>query len=209
MNSFEGLRNEVPRTPEVERCSVEVFDLNMLSWKYVGKNIMAVELSAFGEERSFGEETLENDFMNPENTIVILRDAQAEEIIGFTYAKPTVEAYPEDFPERSVSEDTAYIYDTALKKEYQGKGLVQVLIERLEGELAKKGYRFIERDSADYSPESVSKIDERTGAKRETYADKVRKTYGERIEREEKHDSEYGSQVFFRIRLKSPEGYGS
>lgn len=194
--NFEA-QKEPSKNEFLKRFQVEVYNPKTSAWKNIKEDIMNIELEAFGEEKAFDEETLERDFTKALNTIVFVKDVTTGKIIGFTYAKPTTLAYPEDFPDRPASEDTAYIYDTAFNPEYQGKGLLPGLMEKLEEELVKKGYAFIERDSADYVE------GERSGEKKKTYADNVRKAYGERIIKEEGHPSEYGPQVFFRIRLKN------
>ena len=67
------------------------------------------------------------------------------------------------------------------------------LLDKLDEELSRRGYMFIERDAAD---------DKGSEGTEENYADKLRKNYRERIVAEESHDSEYGPQVFFRMRAR-------
>ncbi len=177
----------------LKRCRVEVYDPKQVSWEEIGGDILGVELSASGAEGALDEETLRKGFEDPESVIVLMRDSVTNKIVGFTYAKPAVKTYQEDFPERQATEDTAYIYDTEIQEQYQGRGLVSVLIAKLEQELLVRGFSFIERD-ADNNRDS-GKPDA------ETYADKIRKNYRGRIIKEEPHDSEYGQQVYFRIRL--------
>ncbi len=168
----------------------DVYDPEQTPWENVKNEVVRVEVSAFGEDKAFDEEILQKDFEDPSTIIILAKDSTTDEIIGFSYAKPTVKTYPEDFPDRQGNDDTAYIYDTALEKSHQGKKIVGPLTEKLEGELMRKGYSFVERDSADSS-----------AAEEETYADKIRRNYSGRIIKEEVHESEYGPQVFFRIKL--------
>lgn len=58
-------------------------------------------------------------------------------------------------------------------------------METLEEELRRRGYQYIERDTAVEGG----------------YADNVRKNYASRIIEEQPHPSEYGDQVFFCITL--------
>ncbi|TSC68827.1 MAG: hypothetical protein G01um101466_300 [Parcubacteria group bacterium Gr01-1014_66] len=182
---------------EKEVYRPEIYNPDKLPWDKIREDILKIEESAYGEEDLFGEEVLQNDFEDPDNIVVILRDIATEKIIGFTYAKPTLKSYPEDFPEREMSKDTAYIYYTVIEKSYQGKGLVSSLLNKLEDELVRRGFSFVERDAAN------DREGEQSGA--ETYADKLRKNYQERILKEEAHDSEFGPQVFFRMSLPKPE----
>ena len=58
-------------------------------------------------------------------------------------------------------------------------------METLEAELRRRGYKYIERDTAVEGG----------------YADNVRKNYAGRIIEEQPHPSEYGDQVFFCMTL--------
>ena len=181
----------------LERYDVELCEPTDVLWEKIGKDILNVEVSSFGKEKSFDQATLKRDFENQKNTIILIKSKEIGAIIGFTYAKPTIDTYPEDFPKREAAEDTAYIYDTAIEKSHRGKGLLPLLSEKLENELTSRGFAFIERDSAN------TQAEEKLGD--ETYADKIRKSYQGRIIKEEPHDSEYGPQVFFRISLSQPK----
>jgi ribosomal protein S18 acetylase RimI-like enzyme len=125
----------------------------------------------------FTEEKIKNYFLDPENTLVLLTDEEDGRIKGFTFA-----IY--DYDELEVR--TAYIYTTKIDPKYQGKKLVVKLMDSLEAELIKKGYKQITRDAR------ISN----------GYADKIQKTYGDRIIESKEHTSPYGSQRFFKIRLK-------
>ena len=119
--------------------------------------------------------------------IVLMRDEQTGEIIGYTYAgQEDAEDRRKDVPREDTGEKTAYVYNTALHSEYQGHHLVGKLMEILEKELKKRGFEFLERDSA----------------VRNNYAANIKKSYGDRVIYEEPHDSKWGQQIFFRIRLE-------
>lgn len=191
--SIGGKRETSAENEAHGRCRIEIYDQSSLPWESIREEILGIELSAFGPEKAFDEKMLKMDFKDPKSVIVLARDKNTSKIVGFTYAKSTAETYPEDYPERENSVDTAYIYDTAFAPEYQGEGLVSPLMKELERQLVSKGYRFLERDAANT----------RDGLKagKETYADKIRRNYQGRILKEEAHDSEYGPQIFFRMRL--------
>ena len=193
--NLENFPNLKPDSQELkDSCIVEIYDPKKISWNEIKEDILRVEISAFGEEKAFDEEMLQEAFENPDSIVIMTRDAKTNRIVGFTYAEPTVTAYPEEYPERETRTDTAYISDSAFEDLYQGHGLISPMMEELENQLVQRGFSFMERDSAD------SKRDE--SFNEETYAQKIRKNYGNRIVKEEFHDSEYGPQVFFRIKLR-------
>jgi hypothetical protein len=160
------------------------------NWLRVSNRVNAIERQAFGT-MGFDEEFLKEDFIHPDTTVVLLKDNIRNELIGYTYAKPVMICYPEDdvFSDRPLRTDTAYIFSTAICKEEQGKGYVGILMKELEYELWNKGFRYLERDAAVENG----------------YADKIRKVYKGRIIKEHTHDSEFGKQVYFRIRLLPPQ----
>ena len=112
------MRREQVMTEQENECRLEVYNPEKMPWGEIREDILNIEASAF-EGDTFGEELLQRDFEDSDNIVVLMRDANTRKIVGFTYAKPTVKTYPEDFPEREMSADTAYIYDTALEKSYQ------------------------------------------------------------------------------------------
>lgn len=190
-----GDSQEIQRSEESgSNYEVEVYRPEEIPWDTIKEDILRIDSSA-SEGEPFPEEMLERDFQDPDTTVILMRDRQTDAIVGFSYAKPTTKTYPEDFPERPASQDTAYIYYTALDTSHQGQGLVVPLLEKLDEELSRRGYMFIERDAADDKGEETE----------ESYADKLRKNYRERIVAEESHDSEYGPQVFFRMRTRKSE----
>ncbi len=185
-----------------KRCQVQVYDALQTSWESIKDQIVGIEIESFGQEKAFDEDTLKDGFTNPGNTIVIVKDTKNDKIVGFTFAKPATSTYLEDFPKRVKSkrfdfmrDDAAYIYDTAFAREYQHLGLVAPLMQTFETLLKEKGYSYMDRDSED----------NREDGKSETYADKVRKNYTDRIVRTYRHKSIYGWQRYFRIRLDKPQ----
>jgi ribosomal protein S18 acetylase RimI-like enzyme len=129
----------------------------------------------------FAPKKLKAYFEDPKSLVVLLKEAR--KIIGFSFAIPDADdKEDEEFK-------TAVIFTTKIDPNYQGKGLVGVIMDRMEKILKKRGYTFIIRNAR------VSN----------GYADKIARHYADRIvtqlpnapEQKEK----YGDQVFFRIKL--------
>lgn len=172
-----------------QRCQPELYDPTRIAWNDVRDDILLIERAQFGEN-AFEENQMHEDFDNPDNTIVLLRDKQINKIVGYSCAEPLLNLDSEDVTEGIKREDdgqkTAYISNTALHPNYVGYGLVGPLINALEEELVKRGYQFIERDS-------VTK---------NNYDKKIIKTYGNRILFQSGPKSSlWGPQIFFRIKL--------
>ena len=152
--------------------TTDVFAPSTTSWKEIRERIILLEREAF-EERAFSDEDMSADFSDEKNSIVLLKQDGSNKIIGFTYAKPE-------------SPETAFMWDTVIDKDFRGKNLVGMLMACLEQELKRKGYIYLEREAA------VA----------HNYARNIAKAYKGRImEQSAPHDSVYGQQVFFRIRL--------
>jgi ribosomal protein S18 acetylase RimI-like enzyme len=166
-----------------ENFIAEVFDLAVLSWEDIKETVISIEREAFGD-KSFSDDDLSKDFQDKRNTVVLLKQAGSNTIIGFTYAKPTEEIDPSE--EIRPEKEVAFIWDTVIRKSFRHKHLVGILMNSLEEELRKRGYKYFEREAAVAN----------------NYAANISKQYKGRIlEQSEPHDSVYGSQVFFRIRL--------
>ena len=178
-----------------KRCHAEVYNPETTPWENIGQRIFQLEIDEFGEENGFEEKTLRNDFTNPENTAVILRDTGNGEIVGFTYAQPLLDLVEEDEDEEDDVEDierldegkkTAYIGDTVIDAKYRGNRLVGKMMQTLEGLLKDKGFQFLERHTL---------LDNK-------YAENVAKNYeGRVVHTKSPEDSDYGKQQFFRIKL--------
>lgn len=159
-----------------------VFDPTRDSWDSIRDDILRIENEQFGDG-AFQDDYLGHEFGDPANTAVVLRDEATSRVAGFTYAVPIGLI---EWDRVLESRDTAYICDTALGAAYQGRRLIAPMMAALERELRRRGYQFLERDAA------VSN----------GYAAKIERAYGDRIVVQgEPRDSEYGPQVFFRIRL--------
>ena len=176
----------VERGNSLERQrDAELYDPMGEPWEAIRDTIIRIESEQFGDG-AFDEETLKNYFTDSNSTTVFLREEGTRHIIGFTNAVPTNGLYDDEFhPERAFDPHTAYIMDTAIDRAYTGRHLVGKLMTVLEEELRRKGYTHIERDAATAN----------------RYAANIEKIYGERILFSKPHDSEWGPQVFFRIKL--------
>jgi len=180
----------VARKPEPwKRCKPEVYDSRKVSWEEIKDDVLRIDRAQFGQH-TFGETWFRDYFANPQNTIVLLWSTGNKKVVGFTIAMPAEEDYKKNHYERlaeirALDAPTAYIANTVIDPAYTGHGLVGPLMAMLEKELVKKGYGYLDRDA-------------RTA---NNYARNIRKVYGERIITQHVHDSVFGPQMFFRIRL--------
>jgi ribosomal protein S18 acetylase RimI-like enzyme len=157
-----------------------LYNPNKLPWEKIKEEIIDVETEAF-KEKAFSDEELAEDFQNEKNVVVLLKDTH--KIIGFTYAKPAEVFTKENIPEK---EKTAWVCDTIIKKEFRGKKLVGNMSDLLERELKKRDYKYIARNPAVAN----------------NYAQNISNIYRDRIVQQEgPTDSEWGPQMFFRIKL--------
>lgn len=165
-------------------CTTEVPTPSPELWQTVKADILRFEKEHWAEE-GLEEAELQEMFEHPKSTIIFIKNPEGD-LVGYTVAVPVQDAYSDDFcPEREKLPNAAYICNTVLDQRYTGRGLVGPLIARLEQELKIKGYQILERDSTVNFG----------------YADKIRQNYGNQILKSEPHDSQFGPQVFFRIRL--------
>jgi ribosomal protein S18 acetylase RimI-like enzyme len=150
---------------------IEIFDPTKHSWETIKEQIIFIEHQAFGD-KSFSNEVLSNDFRNKNNVVVLLKDL--DYIVAFVYA------------ESANKEETALICDIVIEEKARHKHLVRILMKGLEEELRNRKYKYMEMDAAVAN----------------NYAVNISKHYKNRIiEQGEPHDSIWGQQVFFRIRL--------
>lgn len=172
-----------------QHCHVTVYDPVQRPWDSIADEIVELDRMHFGDQ-AFDAELFKQSFLNPENTAVIITDETTNKIVGFTFASPAdvvYETYNEnpDYFDRKKDGQAAYIGDTVIHPQYMKHHLVGEMMRLLESKLKEKGFKYLERDS------SVNN----------NYADNIRKNYSGKIEEEQLHDSEFGPQVFFRIRL--------
>lgn len=159
--------------------TTEIFDSEHKSWNEIKNSILDLEHDAF-KGNAFTAEVLEEDFLNTDNIIVLLRDGT--NLIGFTYAKP-MEPETDDSPAKPG--ETAWMWDTVIHKEFRGKKLLGPLMHTLEGELQKRGFKYLERNALTAN----------------NFAQNISKHYKDRIIKSFPLDSRWGPQVFFRIKL--------
>lgn len=160
---------------------VEIFDNNLSSLVDIKEKILYLEKEAL-ESQVFTEEVLKADFLDSKNTIVLLKNTELKEIIGFAYAKP-FEPETEDSPAKPG--ETAWMWDTIIQKEYRGRNLLGVMMSTLEKELKKRGFKYLERNALVAN----------------NFAENISKHYKDRIIKSFPLDSRWGPQVFFRIKL--------
>lgn len=159
------------------QCKTDIFNAESSDAESVKKAIIKLEEINWGEkianDSDFTSEVMESIIKDPKNIVVILRTF-VDKIIGYSIAVPD-----EDIV------GAAYIYSTDIHPSFQGKGLIGKIMKAMEEELRKKGYEFMTRDSA------VSN----------GYADSVERHYGDRVVEMYDHESPYGPQRYFKIKL--------
>ena len=61
--NLENFPNLKPDSQELkDSCIVEIYDPKKISWNEIKEDILRVEISAFGEEKAFDEEMLQEAF---------------------------------------------------------------------------------------------------------------------------------------------------
>jgi len=156
------------------KVMAELYNAAESSWDEIWPAISKLEDECF-PGKGLGEEYLKEIFANEANIIVLLK--LGNEIVGFACG----------IPDENVAE-AVYIETTEITPTEQGKGSVVKLMNLLEDECRKRGYKYITRDTEVLNG----------------YADKIVKNYGDRILESYDHESEYsmgGIQRFFKIVL--------
>lgn len=162
--------------------TAKIYDSHEYPWDNIKDEILTLEKDEFGKN-AWSEATLKKGFTGKDAVAVILINSTTGQIIGFSHSvkggldhnfKPVDKA------------DTAYIENTIIGKAYRGKGLVGLMMDKLEEELIKKGYKFLERDARLANG----------------YAANIKRHYQDRIVESSPHNSRYGEEYFFRIKLR-------
>ncbi len=161
--------------------TVEFFDANLSNWESVKEKILFLETQAF-EKEAFTEDTLKADFVDKNNIIVLLRNNDSNEIIGFAYTKP-FEPETDDSPAKPG--ETAWIWGIVIQKEFRGQGLSGKMFSLIEKELKNRNFKYLEMNA-------------RTA---NNFAENIGKNYKDRIIKTFPIDSRWGPQIFFRIKL--------
>jgi len=143
-------------------------------WEEIWPAVSKIEDECF-PGKGLGEAYLREIFENEKSVVVLLK--QGKEVIGFTCGIPD---------ERG--EGAVYIETTEITPVQQGRGYVTKLMNLLEQESRRRGYKFLTRDAEIANG----------------YADKIAKNYEGRILESHEHESEDsmgGRQMFFKIAL--------
>lgn len=163
------------------RFLAHLHDPETEDWDDIRAATMRIEQEAFGAG-AFEEDYLRMEFEATENVAVLLCGDNLH-VAGFTVAGP-IERYNDNRWKDACQ--TAYVSDTVIEREYRGRGLVAVMMNVLEEDLRRRGYRFVERHAAVENG----------------YAGAILRAYGDRvIAKDGPANSEWGPQTFFRIRL--------
>ncbi len=161
--------------------TAEIFNNSPSMWADIQEKILYLEKEAFGS-RSFTQQALEMDFLDSKNIIILLKEEDRKKIIGFTYAKPRE---PETNDSPANKGETAWVWDTVIEKKHRGKGYLGTMMTSLEEELKRRGFRYLERNALVAN----------------NFAKNIDKHYRERIIKKFSLESEWGPQIFFRIKL--------
>ncbi len=156
------------------KISVELYNASENDWDEIWPAISKLEDECF-PGKGLGEEYLKGIFANEASIIVLLK--QGKRIVGFTCG----------IPDENVAE-AIYIDTTEITPTEQGKRHIVSLMCQLEDESRNRGYKYLTRDAEVLNG----------------YADKIAKTYGDKVLESHDHESEYsmgGLQRFFKIEL--------
>lgn len=177
--------------PKSTDFQAEVFNKTLRSWDNIGTIAHDLVVDTFGEafdgalpggtDDVVAYPSLKEAFMSPDTSAVVLNDSSGD-FAGFTLSVPIGKMYPERSQE---SEETSYIYFTVLKENFRGQKLVGRMTDFLFEDLAKRGYKFVERDSM----------------LENGYADSISRHYDASIVESYDHERfpEVGPERFFRI----------
>jgi hypothetical protein len=174
-NYIESAKTESQVQPGVQNVQAPKRTIDLIKtdeWELIRADILRIEEEAF-KGNGYSEEQLQHDFTDPDNVVVIARDAVTGKVIGYSYAIP------------GENNQTMYISSSAILTEFQGKGLIGEIKKVQEAELLRRKVKYITADAA---------IDN-------GYADSMQRFYGDRVIETHDHDSPYGRQRFMRIRL--------
>ena len=165
----ESFKNTIEKEP---LNIVEQYEVG--SWESVKDSIMSIENKSFGGS-GFGEDMMKGIFEDENNLNYILKDSQANKVIGYVSVMLQSDG------------KSAYIMNTAIAPEHQGKGNVGLLMQKMEDDLKSKGVEYLIRDAAVENG----------------YADKIERHYVERIIEDKTYEkmSPWGLQRHFEIKL--------
>jgi ribosomal protein S18 acetylase RimI-like enzyme len=160
---------------------------NDISAKYLTKDqitpniieqLVVIDLSCFGDG-AYSRDQMQSYLTEPDSLVVVIN--KFGQIIGFTITRKVGDIWPS----RQDEENTIRIINTAIVPQEQHKGYVASLMSVLEREIEERGFTYMERNCA---------VDN-------GYADIIERVYSERIVEQNDHDSKWGPQRFFRIKV--------
>lgn len=154
------------------RTYIEVLHPSLTQWNAIRDAILRIEQETFGET-SYSSAELETEFLSPSAVVVLLRDADTHQIVGY------MNALADDDPH------SMYLSSVALLPTYRGHGSVGPMTTKIEKISREQGYRFLTTDAVIANG----------------YADAIERHYGHRIVEKYEHESRWGRQRFFKIRL--------
>ena len=167
---------------DIESYSARLWDPTLENWEDIESHVLRLEHEAFAD-KAFEEEYLRSEMTAPDHVVSILTRVGGDSVHGFTYAVPVMEVEPH---RGRIAANTAYIADSIVEASLRGRALVGVMMSCLEDELRRRGFEYVERHAA------VA----------HGYSTNISRHYATRIEAQRRAtNSEWGPQVFFRIRL--------
>jgi ribosomal protein S18 acetylase RimI-like enzyme len=170
----------------LNESTVETGAIDTETWQNIKEKIISLK-NAQSRDHAFTPEELEKHFTDSDNAVALIK--YKNEIIGYSYAMPTTQAYSENdpvFSGRVKDSTTAYLYNVVIDPRYQGRGLVGKLSSALEDKLREKGYTHLEMDAAIQNG----------------YANSIQKAYGARVIVSHDHPSIYGEQRYFLLDIQ-------
>lgn len=150
------------------------FDHTEEMWLKYAPSISILSIAAFGVSVSDDEpllggvvngtdiqmfSSLHQAFLSEETIVKLLIDPNSQELIGYSFAVPYTRFSPTE-TEHS-GEKTAYLYDTVIKEEYRGMGLVEHLVDPLLFDLHQRGYTTLIRDINYSASKYIAAVDRR------------------------------------------------
>lgn len=179
-----------PQKPEeLETTATQLYTIDQK--RFSGDQFFNLELFKKVLKNTAPNETNEGKV----NTVILIKKPSSNSVFGFIYAEPAENIYnkSEDellnfFPERLSNPDiesTAYITDLAFERSGMAGGGVKSITGILLSELKKNNYSFVEMDATTNFG----------------LAESIKKDFGDYVIESTEHDSEYGPQVFFRMKI--------
>lgn len=142
-------------------------------WEQIKDSIIRIEHQTFAQH-SYSAQLLEEECTHPSAIVILLRSSKNQEIVGYLSGLTDTD-----------DAESFYLSSVALLEEYRGQGWIGPMTSALETAVHERGYRYLTTDAVIANG----------------YADSIQRHYGQRIVASHEHDSEWGRQRFFKIRL--------